>query len=220
MARSDYPTARPFLPEDKSLENLAMAARGCQGCPLFQGAKQVVFGSGSSQARIMLVGEQPGVKEDRDGEPFVGPAGRILDRALAECGLERDELYITNAVKHFKSDGSDGRKRGVKPAVAEIKACRPWMESEIEQVQPEIVIALGAVAARSLTGTPLAIGEVLGSWLQTSEGRTLIVTYHPSAVLRTPGEADQDRIFEALVNDLDRAREAVLSAGDEPRPRA
>ncbi len=220
MARSDYPTAQPFLPDDKNLDTLATAAEGCQGCPLYQDATQVVFGSGPPDAEIMLVGEQPGAQEDQIGEPFVGPAGRLLDQALKEGGLNRDELYITNAVKHFKFEVSDGRRSGIKPSVGEIKACHPWLESEIEQVQPEIVVAMGAVAARSLTGKPLAIGEVLGSWLQTSEGRSLIVTYHPSAVLRSPAEVDQDRIFEALVRDLDRAREAVLSARGGRRPQA
>lgn len=218
MAQSDYPTARQFLPDERDLESLAEASQGCQGCPLFKDATQTVFGSGATDADIMLVGEQPGRKEDEEGKPFVGPSGKVLDQAFEEAGVHRDAVYITNAVKHFKSEGSDGGRQGLKPNISEINACRPWLESEIEAVEPEIIIALGAVAARSLAGRPLTVGEAIGSWLETEEGRDLIVTYHPSAALRAPAETDRDRIFDVLAGDLSRAWEAV--APMRPGPRA
>lgn len=219
MSRSEYPTARPFLPEDKNLDQLADAAAGCQGCPLFEDADQVVFGTGPEDADIMLVGEQPGRREDRTGQPFVGPSGEALNQALQETGIARDEVYLTNAVKHFKSRKVDGHRTGVKPAKGEISACRPWLESEIEVVEPEIIVALGAVAARSLTKSSITVGEALGSWLETGEGRDLIVTFHPGAVIRAPEGVDEDQIFDAIVEALSRAREAVspTSPGSQPR---
>ncbi len=217
MAQSDYPTARQFLPEERNLNSLARASQGCQGCPLFRNARQTVFGVGAADAQIMLVGEQPGRREDEAGEPFVGPAGKVLDRALEEAGMRRGDLYITNCVKHFKSESQNGGRRGKKPNISEINACRPWLESEIEAVQPEIIIALGAVAARSLAGRPLTVGEAIGNWLETQEGRDLIVTYHPSAALRAPAESDRDRIFDVLASDLSRAWEAVGPMRPGPR---
>ena len=218
MAHSDYPTARPFLPDDRDLDNLARAAEGCQGCPLYHDATQTVFGVGPSDAQLMLVGEQPGAEEDRVGEPFVGQAGKMLDRSLEAAGVQRSDVYITNAVKHFKSKGGDGSRRGVKPQVGEVHACRPWLESELEAVQPLIVVAMGTVAARSLIGQPVTIGESLGAWLQTAEGRHLIVTYHPSAALRAPAKIDRERIFETLVDDLARAHEAISQVDRGARP--
>ncbi len=220
MSRSDYPSAHPFLPQEKSLDNLAEAAAGCQGCPLYQDATQVVFGEGHGEADIMLVGEQPGVREDRTGEPFVGPAGKVLDQAIGEAGLHRGDLYITNAVKHFKAETTEDRVNEIKPNVSEITACRPWLEQEMEQVQPEIIVALGAVAARSLIGQAIAIGETLDEWMQTAEGRDLLVTYHPSATLRSIAEADQDRIFDAITAALVRARETVTPTRPGARPQA
>ena len=220
MSRSDFPTARPFLPDDRDLEALAEACQDCQGCPLYGDATQAVFGIGRADADIMLVGEQPGVREDRIGEPFVGPAGKVLDQALEEAGIRRDEIYITNAVKHFKSRTTEDRQTGVKPNVAEITACRPWLESEIERVNPEIIVALGAVAARSLTEELIPVGEALDQWMQTAEGRDLLVTYHPSATLRAVAEADQGRMFDAITRTLTRARDAVSPMRPGPRPQA
>lgn len=218
MANSDYPSARPFFPDDHSLDNLAAAAEGCQGCPLYREATQTVFGEGFEDAEIMLVGEQPGRREDEAGQPFVGPAGKVLDRAFRTADMSREQVYITNAVKHFKSVAVDGQRQKKKPNVSEISACRPWLEAEIDEVQPEIVIALGAVAARSLSGTPLTVGEAIGEWLETEDGRDLIVTYHPSAAIRAPVEVDRQRIFDTLADDLSRAWETVSPMRPGSRP--
>lgn len=220
MARSEYPSARQFLPEEQDLDSLAEASQGCRGCPLYQNATQTVFGAGPPEADIMFVGEQPGRKEDEEGEPFVGPSGKVLDRAFAEAGVDRGAVYITNAVKHFKFQSNNGRRKGLKPGIRELRACRPWLESEIETVQPEIVIALGAVAARSLAGRPLTVGEAIGTWLETEDGLDLIVSYHPSAALRAPAETDRDRIFDVIAGDIRRAWEAVAPMSPGPRPGA
>ncbi len=214
MARSDHPSARPFLPDKRNLKSLAEAAEGCQGCPLYKGATQVVFGEGPRDARLLLVGEAPGQQEDKSGRPFAGPAGEALDRALEEAGLDRATLYITNAVKHFKSENVDGEIRGLKPRVSEINACNPWLQAEIEEIQPRIVIALGTVAARGLVGRAITIGEAREQWMQTKWGQPLIVSFHPSASIQAPFQERRDRIFDALVYDLERARDAL----NEPRP--
>lgn len=220
MARSDHRSARPFLPDDRSLDSLARAADGCQGCPLYKGASQTVFGEGPANAQLMLVGEQPGTKEDQTGKPFVGPAGEVLDRALDEAGLDRNELFITNAVKHYKSGSDNESHTRLKPTVGEIRACRPWLEAEIQALRPQIIVAMGAVAARSLSGQAIAIGEVREQWLQTVDGRDLFVTYHPSAALQAPASIDRERIFDALVDDLRRAKDYILSTQTGPRPGA
>lgn len=209
MAQSDYPTARPYLPDDRSLDSLAEAAEGCRGCPLYRNSRQVVFGAGPPDAQIMLIGEQPGVEEDKVGQPFLGPAGSLLDDALRQAGLDRGQVYMTNAVKHFKSQSNNGRQKSITPTVAEIKACHPWLETEIETVQPEVLVALGSVAARSILGRSVAIQESLDTWFQAEGGRSLIVTYHPAAALRAPQRDDQERLFNIIARDLSRAREAI-----------
>lgn len=203
MNSKKYPTAEPFLPDSHSISALQKAAQGCQGCPLYLDGTQTVFGEGPKNARLILVGEQPGRAEDREGRPFVGPAGKHLDQALREAGLNRDEIYVTNAVKHFKNEGGVGKT----PLVPEIQACRPWLEREIEILEPELVIALGATAARSLLKMSVAIGEYRGKFLRNEAGLSLLVTYHPSAALRHPIEAERRTIYEQLVEDLSRARQ-------------
>lgn len=220
MASSDYPTARPFLPDDTDLDSLASAARDCRGCPLYREATQVVFGTGPTDADLMIVGEQPGRKEDRSGQPFLGRAGQLLDRALELSGLRRSNIYVTNAVKHFKSKASDGHPVKATPKVGEIHACRPWLESEIAAVQPEVIVALGAVAARSLTGESVAVGGALGAWFQTAEGRPLVITYHPSAAIYTSQEANENHIVEIISRDLRRARDMIGGTRSEFQPRA
>ncbi len=215
MAREDYPTANPFVPEERDLESMAEAARHCRGCPLWQGATHVVFGEGPEDAEIVLVGEQPGRREDETGRPFVGPAGQALDRALEEVGVDRNQIYITNAVKHFKSKRSNGTRQGVTPRVAEINACNPWLQAELEQIDPRIVVAMGTVAARSLAGRALSIGETREQWLHTQWGQELIVTFHPSASIRAMSNERREQIFEAIVYDLQRAK--IGGAGEELR---
>lgn len=215
----EYPTARPFMPDDHSLDSLEDAAEGCEGCPLYEGAEQAVFGVGPENADIMVVGEQPGTEEDQAGEPFVGPAGGELNRVFEQAGLIREDLYITNAVKHGKFEQTDGRS-GANLKVAELDACRPWLEAQIEQVRPEIIVALGTMAARSLTQGPVTIQQAQDVRHKTAEGDDLLVTYHPAASLRAPSDEDQQRIFEAMVRTFDEARRQVAPGrpGTEARP--
>jgi len=175
----------------------------CRRCSLWERATQAVPGAGAERATIMLVGEQPGDEEDLRGKPFVGPAGRVLDRALVEAGLSRDEIYVTNAVKHFKWEPRGKRRLHKTPAQQEIEACHLWLEQEIARVAPRVIVAMGATAAFALTGRKVSIGSSRGASLKHTSGAKLIVTYHPSAVLR--GEDRSEQIYDALREDLARA---------------
>src|SRR6195952_1733358 len=165
-------TAQPFVPNGSDLHEIAVAARGCQGCELFENATQTVFGAGSMGATVMLVGEQPGDVEDREGEPFVGPAGRLLDRALAEAGVDRSAAYVTNAVKHFrfKSTATGQRRIHEKPSARHISACGPWLVAELASVGPQIVVALGATAAQALFGAAFRVTKQRGELLEWPPG--------------------------------------------------
>jgi len=191
--------AEPFVPETTSLMTLSHAAEGCRGCPLWADATQTVFGEGSRTAPLALVGEQPGDQEDRQGAPFVGPAGRVLWQCLAEAGIDRAEVYVTNAVKHFKHTTRGKRRLHKKPNTAEIEACHPWVEAELRAVRARAVMALGATAARSLVGSNVAIASSRGVRFDL-DGRPLWITYHPSAVLRADERAAEIR--SAIVEDL------------------
>ena len=193
--------AAPFVPDTTSLTALAKAARDCRGCPLWAGATQTVFGEGPRAASLVLVGEQPGDQEDRKGAPFVGPAGRVLWRCLDEASVDRNDVYVTNAVKHFKHTDRGKRRLHKKPNTAEIEACHPWIEAELGTVRAKAVIALGATAARSLLGSNVAIASNRGVRFEL-DGRPLWITYHPSAVLRADDRAAEIRA--ALVEDLRR----------------
>lgn len=216
MARASYPTAASFVPHTSSLDDLAEAATGCRGCNLYEAATQVVFGAGTAAARLVLVGEQPGDVEDRRGEPFVGPAGKLLDRALDEAGIDRGATFVTNAVKHFrfKSTASSTRRIHAKPDAAHVTACRPWLTAELRAVDPFAVVALGATAASSLLGPKFRVtqdrGVLLpwppdsGPYADVELGPSLthaLATIHPSAVLRAD-PADRDAYFDGLVSDL------------------
>jgi DNA polymerase len=199
------PTAAAFLPpRPASLSTLASAARGCRGCPLYQRATQTVFGEGASHALVVLVGEQPGDEEDRHGRPFVGPAGRLLDRALHTAHLPRHSVYVTNAVKHFKFETPGGGKRRLhaKPTTSEVEACRPWLELELEQLRPYALVALGATAAQALFGRAVRTTRDRGRPLPSPRAPLCLVTYHPSAVLRARDADARAALFEALVDDL------------------
>jgi uracil-DNA glycosylase family protein len=191
--------AAPFVPDTTSLTALAKAACDCRGCPLWAGATQAVFGQGPRAASLVLVGEQPGDQEDRQGAPFVGPAGRVLWRCIAEAGLDRDDVYVTNAVKHFKHTDRGKRRLHKKPNTAEIEACHPWIEAELRTVRARAIVALGTTAARSLLGSNVAIGGSRGVRFDLG-GRPVCVTYHPSAVLRADDRAAEIRA--AIVEDL------------------
>jgi uracil-DNA glycosylase len=202
-------TAEPYLPDSDRLPELARAAADCHGCELYQNATQTVFGRGPSRAAMMLVGEQPGDVEDQRGEPFVGPAGTLLGRALAEAGIEAESTYLTNAVKHFRWKPDERSKRRIhqKPSAGNIRACRPWLAAELRAVHPGLVVALGATAAQALLGTSFRLtqhrGETLPAEVDGVEF-SVLATIHPSAVLRAP---DRDAALAGLVADLRTAAE-------------
>ncbi|HEV8625798.1 MAG TPA: UdgX family uracil-DNA binding protein [Acidimicrobiia bacterium] len=192
------------------LRQLAADAASCQDCDLYRNATQTVFGRGPADARIFLVGEQPGDHEDTAGEPFVGPAGRILDKALAEVGRGRDDVYMTNAVKHFKWTAKGKRRIHQRPSAREVAACKPWLEAELAAVDPAVVVALGATAGQALFGSKFRVGAARGDVLDLN-GRAVIATIHPSAVLRVQEPADRDEQFAGLVADLRRAVEVAMT---------
>jgi uracil-DNA glycosylase len=192
-----------------SLSALASAVDACRRCPLYKHATQGVPGEGSRQADLMLVGEQPGDKEDLAGKPFVGPAGILLDRALAEAGVDPRQAFVTNAVKHFKHEMRGKRRLHKRPNAYEIERCRWWLERELAIVKPEVVMALGATAARSLFGRPMAIGKHRGHELRLDNGTRTFITIHPSALLRIEERAEKERAYRAFVADL-RSAAALL----------
>jgi uracil-DNA glycosylase family protein len=185
-----------------SLTALRTAVDQCRRCPLYKHATQGVPGEGSRHADLMLVGEQPGDKEDLAGKPFVGPAGRLLDRALIDAGVARGQAFVTNAVKHFKHEMRGKRRLHKRPNTYEIERCRWWLERELAIVKPEVVVALGATAARSLFGRPMAVGKNRGLELHLENGTRAFITIHPSALLRIEERADKEREFRAFVSDL------------------
>jgi uracil-DNA glycosylase family protein len=191
------------VPGSRDLDVLSRAARGCTACDLHAHATQTVFGEGRAPARVMLVGEQPGDHEDRQGRPFVGPAGRLLDRALAEAGIDRADTYVTNAVKHFKWTPAPRGKRRIhaKPNGLEVAACRPWLEAEIEAVDPELIVALGATAAQTLYGKDFRVTRSHGQLLRLPGPRLGSATVHPSSILRGDPDA-RELAFASLVADL------------------
>lgn len=196
-------SAADFLPPKHDLKSLRKAAEHCQGCPLYQDATQTVFGKGPADARVVMVGEVPGDMEDRKGEPFVGPAGRMLDDALQDSGIHRETVYITNAVKHFKFKiVGGGRRLHQKPGIREMRACKPWLEAEFEAIQPEIVVCLGATAAQSVISPDFRITRQRGEVFRTDYAPVTIATYHPSAILRVPDTEAKAKMYEMLVDDL------------------
>jgi uracil-DNA glycosylase family protein len=196
-------SAADFLPDRRTLPALRSAAQGCRGCHLWKVGTQTVFGAGARASQIMLVGEQPGDQEDLAGRPFVGPSGRLLDSALERAGLERKDVYVTNAVKHFKwvPDGSGKRRIHKSPNAAEVRACHPWLEEEIAVVDPTVIVALGATAARALFGPTLRVTVQRGRTIRTPLAEAGFATVHPSAVLRAPSELRADA-EKAFVSDL------------------
>jgi uracil-DNA glycosylase len=194
--------AVPFVPSGATLEELRTAAVRCQGCELYRRATQMVFGRGPADARIVLVGEQPGDQEDLKGAPFVGPAGEVLDRALAEVGIDRHRVYVTNAVKHFSFVERGKRRIHQTPRLPELAACRPWLEAELELIKPAILGALGATAARAIFGAEFRLLRQRGQFLPTRWSPKTIATLHPSAVLRGQDDAEQARLYAMLRDDL------------------
>ena len=186
--------ASPFVPEDRSLDKLREAAAKCKGCPLYEPATQTVLGEGSPRARVVFVGEQPGDKEDLEGRPFVGPAGKELDRALDEVGIDRDDAYVTNVVKHFKFKERGKRRIHQKPNAREEKACRPWLDAELEALKPDVFVCLGATAAQALLGRDFRVTKQRGEWVHSELAPKVMATVHPSSIIR---ERDDEARAEA-----------------------
>jgi uracil-DNA glycosylase len=207
MERKQKMSAAPWVPDSANLETLSRAARGCEGCELFRNATQTVFGEGAARARAVLVGEQPGDEEDQKGRPFVGPSGKLLNRALEEAGVDRSILYVTNAVKHFKFEPRGKRRIHKKPSGPEISACRPWLEAEMASLRPELIVCLGATAARSVFGREVKIMVERGNLHPHHWAKAALITVHPSALLRIPEEDRKAAEWELFVRDLSRVRE-------------
>ena len=204
--------ATPFLPERRTLKDLREAAAGCRGCHLWRNATETVFGEGLKKSRVMLVGEQPGDREDRAGEPFVGPAGRELDRALEVAGIVRSEAYVTNVVKHFKFEERGRRRIHQTPKKFEIDACKPWLEEEIRVVQPEALVLLGATAAKAILGASFRVTRQRGELLEEPELAPIVTaTIHPSAILRGPDDATRQAEREAFAADLANVARALAA---------
>jgi DNA polymerase len=203
----------------KTLKALREQAKQCQDCPLWANATQTVFGEGDEHARVMLVGEQPGDAEDRQGHPFVGPAGRLLDRALEAAGVPRDTVYITNAVKHFKWQLRGKRRLHKTPAQREIDACHQWLEGEIAALKPQVIVCLGATAGRALFGPDFRVSVMRGKRVETPHAPFAFATFHPSALLRLRDPAEKEAAFEQLVKDLSQVKQAIASPRHAPRSR-
>lgn len=213
MARTQKsPGAAKFVPEDHSLPVLREAVQECRGCDLFRNATRAVFGeklSAARHTRIMLVGEQPGDREDKEGHPFVGPAGKLLDRCLEEAGIDRAAVYLTNTVKHFKWEPRGKLRLHKKPSSSEIFACRPWLEAEVEAVRPELIVCLGATAAQSFLGAKFRVTQSHGTLQQVEGWPPIVATTHPSSILRARTDDDRHRQMAEFVEDL-RAAKAAL----------
>jgi uracil-DNA glycosylase len=201
-AGGETESAAAYVPESPSLPRLREAAAGCRGCRLWEDATQTVFGEGARAADVMLVGEQPGDQEDLAGKPFVGPAGRLLDQALEEAGIDRRQAYVTNVVKHFKWQPRGKRRIHQKPNWAEMAACRPWLDAELEVVEPDVVVCLGATAAQALIGRDFRVSRQRGELVDSPLARYVLATVHPSSILRQRDDASREAEYAAFVEDL------------------
>jgi uracil-DNA glycosylase family protein len=204
MAHVLVETAAPFVPEKPSLPRLRAAAAGCTACPLYRTGTQTVFGEGIPAARAIFLGEQPGDSEDKAGRPFIGPAGKLLDRALEEAGVDRKLVYVTNVVKHFKWTPRGKRRLHEKPNAREIAACRPWLEAELAVIKPEVLVCLGATAAQALLGRSFRVTQMRGEILRHELAQAIMATVHPSSILRAPDDETRHREMELFVRDLRR----------------
>jgi uracil-DNA glycosylase family protein len=205
--------ATPFLPKRHTLKDLREAAAGCRGCPLWRGATQTVFGEGLKRSRLMFVGEVPGDREDRAGRPFVGPAGRELDKALEVAGIDRDDVYVTNAVKHFAFVVRGNRRLHQTPKRFHVEACRPWLDAEIEVVRPEALVLLGATAGKALLGPKFKLGESRGRPLESELAPLVTATAHPSSILRQRDDSARHAERRAFTEDLERVSALLGGSG-------
>jgi uracil-DNA glycosylase len=204
-------TAAPFVPDRPTLPKLRAAAAGCTACHLYKLGTQTVFGEGSANADVVFVGEQPGDQEDLAGRPFVGPAGRVLDEGLAAAGIDRSQVYVTNAVKHFKWEPRGKRRIHQKPNWAEMTACRPWLEAELAVVQPDVLVCLGATAAQSLLGRQFRVTKMRGVPVESELAPTVMATVHPSSILRAPDEAARQEAMRDFIRDLKAVAKLIKS---------
>ena len=195
-------SAADYIPPRPTLRSMREAVDGCRGCDLYRDATQAVFGAGRKASRVMFVGEQPGDAEDLAGEPFVGPSGRLLDKALIEAGIPRDRTYVTNAVKHFKFEMRGKRRLHQKPTATEVGACRPWLLEEIRQIKPDVIVCLGATAAQSLLGRAFRVTKQRGTFLPSEHAPRILATVHPSSILRARDDESRRREYEQFVADL------------------
>src|SRR6184192_3824660 len=210
------PSAKDFFPERKSLKAFRDAAADCQACDLWERGTQTVFGEGARRAEIVFVGEQPGNEEDLSGHPFVGPAGRLLDDALAEAGIDRTHTYVTNVVKHFKWEPRGKRRIHKKPNAGEISACRPWLDTEIALVKPRAIVCLGATAAQALLGRQFKVSAHRGEFIPSSLAPLVLATVHPSSLLRAPDEETRHRETKRFFDDLRTVARALSSPSRGP----
>jgi DNA polymerase len=202
VKRRPEKSPRPAIPLDPTLEKLRKAAQNCKACDLWKTGTQTVFGAGAAHAKIMFVGEQPGHQEDLEGKPFVGPAGKLLDTALVEAGIDRSETYVTNAVKHFKWEPRGKRRIHKKPNAAEIAACRPWLDAEISVLKPQVIVCLGATAAQALLGRAFRVTQHRGEILKSPLAPFVMATVHPSSILRAPDDDTRHREMARFIDDL------------------
>jgi len=208
-------TARRFVPPEPDLDSLKEAAAGCTACPLYERGTQTVFGEGRARSRVMLIGEQPGDQEDLKGRPFVGPAGQLLDWSLDKAGIDRTQAYVTNVVKHFKWVPRGKRRIHSKPSSMEIRACLPWLEAELEVVQPEVIVLLGATAAQALLGPNFRVTRERGNFLRSNLAPHVMATVHPSSLLRIEDDAERKEAIREFVREL---RKVAAVIRDETSP--
>jgi uracil-DNA glycosylase len=202
MSKQPPKSAADFIPPRPTLKSAREASKGCRGCDLWKTGTQTVFGEGPAKASVMFIGEQPGDAEDLSGHPFVGPAGKLLDRALVDAGIDRTSVYVTNAVKHFKWEPRGKRRIHKKPRVSEIGACRPWLDTEIALVKPRVVVCLGATAAQALLGAQFRVTQHRGAFVASPLAARVLATVHPSSILRAPDDEARRREMKAFVDDL------------------
>jgi uracil-DNA glycosylase family protein len=200
--KKEQRTAEPYVPSNANLEKLRAASKLCHGCDLYKHATQTVFGEGPKTARIVLIGEQPGDSEDRSGHPFTGPAGRLLDKAFEAAGIDREQVYLTNAVKHFGFQERGKSRLHKTPRVIEVNACFPWLEKELEELKPDVIVCLGATATRAVLGPGVKVLENRGKFLESPWAPHVMVTVHPSSILRAPDHEAREFAMKAFVKDL------------------
>jgi uracil-DNA glycosylase family protein len=211
MAKPPTRNAADWIPDRPTLKSVRDAAKDCRACDLWKLGTQTVFGEGPRKAALMLIGEQPGDAEDLSGHPFVGPAGKLLDRALADAGIDRSAVYLTNVVKHFKWEPRGKRRIHKKPRASEIGACRPWLDTEIALVKPRVIVCLGATAAQALLGSQFKVTKHRGAFVASPLAHRVLATVHPSSILRAPDDEARRLAMKGLTDDLRAAARALLS---------